>query len=129
KKVVASHSDLFNKKIDNDAYNKNSIAAVNKKLKARISREYVNIIFTDEKKWEQSDDCGNDEIIDDYLNSLTIILCYLWKKVLNNNEKEQKNYHIFVSRRNIASKIAFAAPYLSPSCTLSDQKLTIYMGL
>ncbi|ETO34816.1 hypothetical protein RFI_02271, partial [Reticulomyxa filosa] len=109
-------------KIDNDAYNKNPVATVNKKLKSRISRESVNIIFTDEKKWEQSDDCGNDEIMGCYLDSLPIILCYLWKKVLNNNEKEQKNAHIFGAANSILDAILRRDTYLSTSCTISNVK-------
>ncbi|ETN97196.1 hypothetical protein RFI_40335 [Reticulomyxa filosa] len=100
----------------------NASGSAKKRIKARIYREYVNITFTYEKKWEQSDDCINDEITCIHLNELPVILKYLCEKVLCDIENEVKNADILNAANAILDAILSQKTYIASSCTLSSVK-------
>ncbi|ETO01372.1 hypothetical protein RFI_36068 [Reticulomyxa filosa] len=122
KKIV--ENDIFREKINKKAYKMNVAGSVDKGLSGRISRDCVKIIFSDEKKWEQSDDCSNNEIAGDNLNNLPVILKHLWANVVRNTEKEVKNAHILNAAKTILDAILRREIYITSECTVSSVKST-----
>ncbi|ETO34390.1 hypothetical protein RFI_02704 [Reticulomyxa filosa] len=115
-------NNVFKEKIKDKAYKMNATGPIDRRLYNKIAKKSVNIIFTDERKWEQSDNCSNDEITGDHVNNLPVILSHLWGNVVHDTEKEGKNAHILNAAKAILGAILNQRIYAGLSCTISSVK-------
>ncbi|ETO32808.1 hypothetical protein RFI_04308 [Reticulomyxa filosa] len=89
---------------------------------SKIAKNCLKILFVDEKKWNQSDDCADDEITGNNIIELPIILANLWKSIVNDIEKEGKNANIIRASNAILEAILNRNVYSGFNCTLSGAK-------